>query len=86
MVAGVESGIRAIDGREKGQQMDSAEDSSQRTAQEGIQFGKTATGKAVDIGNQLNLIFHDSPFRRLVLNARRKDLGNAGVAPGKEQT
>jgi hypothetical protein len=38
--------------------MRSSEQSSQRLRQEAIQLAETSAGEAVDIGNELDLVFH----------------------------
>ena len=66
----VKSGIRAINRREKRQQVHSAEDSGQRPAQQAIQFAETTTRKAVNIRNKLNLVFQTRPLSVVRLRLR----------------
>ena len=55
----VKSSISTVNRGEKGQKVRSTKDSGQRPFQQAIQFGETSAGKAVDVCNELNLVFHD---------------------------
>ena len=77
VINGVKSGVRVVNGREKGQQVDSTEDAGQRPTEQAIQFTETTPREAVNIRNELNLVFHYSLYpdrlRLSMLAARRAD-------------
>ena len=58
MIAGVEAGVGAIDRVEERQQMHAAKHAAQRPFEQRLQLGQSATAQAVDIGDELNLVFH----------------------------
>ena len=62
VIDGVEPGIRTVNRGEKGQKVSSTKHTGQGPFQEAIQFSETSAGKAVDIRNELNLVFHGMPF------------------------
>jgi hypothetical protein len=68
MIDRVKSGIGAVNRSEKRQNMRSAEQARKLPSQKRIQCAETSARKAVDIGNELNLIFHNlSGFQAITL-------------------
>ena len=54
----VKSGVGAVDGSEEGQQVRSAEDSGERPLEQATSTRRNRPREAVDVGNELNLVFH----------------------------
>jgi len=58
VVDGIETGVRAVDWMEEWQQVGAAKNAAERAGQKSLQFFDAARGKAVNIGNQLDLVTH----------------------------
>jgi len=58
VAGGVETGVGTIDGVKEGQQVHAAEQALQRARQQGLQFAHAAAAQAVNVGDELDLVFH----------------------------